>query len=129
MRSCLIMSNSLQPRGLWSARLLCPWDSPGRNIREGCHFLLQDIITTQGMNLGLPHCRQPLYLSCQGSPGVRKNRLKLTEEEETQKMTKDLQGSGFPCSIVTKECSNLTFVEGYIQTVHGWPAIGLKYLH
>ena len=22
-------------------RLLCPWDPPGKNIRVGCHFLLQ----------------------------------------------------------------------------------------
>ena len=23
------------------ARLLCPWDFPGKNTRVGCHFLLQ----------------------------------------------------------------------------------------
>ena len=35
----------------------------------GCHFLLQGIFPTQGLNLGLPHCRQTLYyLSYQGSP-------------------------------------------------------------
>ena len=27
--------------GLGSARLLCPWDSPGKNTGVGCHFLLQ----------------------------------------------------------------------------------------
>ena len=27
----------------------------------GCHFLLQKIFLTQGLNLGLPHCRQMLY--------------------------------------------------------------------
>ena len=36
-----VMSNSLQPYGPWPARLLCPWDSPGRNIGVGCHFLLK----------------------------------------------------------------------------------------
>ena len=25
-----VLSNSLQPHGLWPARLLCPWDSPGK---------------------------------------------------------------------------------------------------
>ena len=25
----------------WTARLLCPWDSPGMNTGVGCHFLLQ----------------------------------------------------------------------------------------
>ena len=49
-------------------RLLCPWDSPGKNTEVACHFLLQGIFPTQGSNLGLQHCRQMLYrLSHQGS--------------------------------------------------------------
>ena len=40
---------------------LCPWDSPGKNIGVGCHFLLQGIFPTQESNLGLLHCRQILY--------------------------------------------------------------------
>ena len=31
MLSCLVVSNSFRPQGLWPARLLCPWDSPGKN--------------------------------------------------------------------------------------------------
>ena len=27
----------------------------------GCHFLLQEIFLTHGLNPGLPHCRQTLY--------------------------------------------------------------------
>ena len=35
---------------------------------SGLPFLLQGIFPTQGLNLGLPHCRQMLYhLSYQGS--------------------------------------------------------------
>ena len=30
------------------ARLLCPWDFPGKNTGAGCHFLLQSIFLTQG---------------------------------------------------------------------------------
>ena len=41
--------------------LLCPWDSPGKNTELGCHALLQEIVSTQGLNLGLPLCRQILY--------------------------------------------------------------------
>ena len=49
-------------------RFLCPWDFPGKNTGVGCHFLLQEIFPTQGLNPGLPHCRQTLYrLSQQGS--------------------------------------------------------------
>ena len=48
---------------------LCPWDSLGKNTGVGCHCLLQGIFPSQGLNLGLPHCRQILYrLSHQGSP-------------------------------------------------------------
>ena len=57
------------------ARLLHPWDSPGKNNEVGCHFLLQRIFPTQGSNLGLPHCRQTLYhLSHQGSLNHKLNK-------------------------------------------------------
>ena len=53
----------------WSpTRLLCPWDFPGKNTGVGCHFLLPEIFPLQGLNPGLPHCRQRLYcLSYQGT--------------------------------------------------------------
>ena len=38
-----VMSASLWPHGLHSTRLLCLWNSPGKNTRVGCHFLLQGI--------------------------------------------------------------------------------------
>ena len=31
-------------------RLLCTWDSPGKNTEVGCHFLLQGILPTWGLN-------------------------------------------------------------------------------
>ena len=37
------------------------WDFPGKNSGVGCHFLLQRIFPIQGLNPGLPHCRQTLY--------------------------------------------------------------------
>ena len=60
------MSDSLWPHGLYS-----PWNSPGQNTGVGSLrlSLLQGIFPTQGLNLGLPHCRQTLYqLSHKGSP-------------------------------------------------------------
>ena len=36
-----VMSNSLRVHGLWLTRLLCPWNTPGKNIRVGSHSLLQ----------------------------------------------------------------------------------------
>ena len=50
------------------SRLLCPWGFPGKNIGVGSYFIFQGIFSTQGLNLGLPHCKQILCnLSHQGS--------------------------------------------------------------
>ena len=56
------MSNSLQPP--WTVactRLLCPLDFLGKSTGVGCHFFLQGIFPIQGLNPGLPYCRQTLY--------------------------------------------------------------------
>ena len=67
--SCSVMSDSLRPHGVEPTRLLCPLNFPGKNTGVGCHFLLQQIFPTQGLNPGLLHCRQVLYhLSQQESP-------------------------------------------------------------
>ena len=64
MRKVLVAQSCLT---LWDPvdcslpRLLCPWNSPGKNTGVGSHSLLQRIFLTQGSNLGLPHCRQILY--------------------------------------------------------------------
>ena len=62
--SCSVMSNSLQPHGVYS-----PWNSPGQNTGVGSLSLFQGIFPTQGSNPGLMHCRWILYqLSHKGSP-------------------------------------------------------------
>ena len=38
-----------------AARLLCPWNFPGKHTWAGCHFLLQGIFLTQGSNPCLLH--------------------------------------------------------------------------
>ena len=44
-----VMSDSLRPHGLYSPdRLLCPWDSPGKNTEVGCHALLQGTFLALG---------------------------------------------------------------------------------
>ena len=59
-----VVSNSLQPHGLYSA-----WNSPGQNTGVGSCSPLQGIIPTQGLNPGLLLCRRFLYqLSHEGSP-------------------------------------------------------------
>ena len=69
MLSCSVMPNSLQPRGLYPTRLLCPWDFSGKNAGVGCHFLLQGIFPNQGSNLHLLHWQvDSLLLSRLRSP-------------------------------------------------------------
>ena len=61
MLSCF---SHVQPHGLQPARLLCPWDSPGKNTGVGCHALFQGIFRIQGSNpslLQLLHCRRIPY--------------------------------------------------------------------
>ena len=36
-----VVPNSMRPQRWQPTRLLCPWDSPGKNTGVGCHFLLQ----------------------------------------------------------------------------------------
>ena len=36
------MSDSVEPHRRQPTRLLCPWDSLGKNTGVGCHFLLQE---------------------------------------------------------------------------------------
>ena len=36
-----VVSDSVRPHRQQPTRLLCPWDSPGKNTGVGCHFLLQ----------------------------------------------------------------------------------------
>ena len=63
-KSCPTLLN-----GLYSARLLYPWDFAGKSTGAGCHFLLQGIFPTQELNLGFPHIvgRRFYHLSHLGS--------------------------------------------------------------
>ena len=63
-RSC----PTLRPHGLQPVKLLCLWDSPGKNTGDGCLSLFQGIFTIQGLNPGLRNCKLiPYHLSYQGS--------------------------------------------------------------
>ena len=64
--SCSVVSDSLRSHELYS-----PWNSLGQNTGVGSLPFLQGIFLTQGLNPGLPHCRQILYLlSHKGSPRI-----------------------------------------------------------
>ena len=46
--------------GLYPSRFLCSWSFPVKNTGVCSHFLFQGIFLTQGLNPGVPHCRQTL---------------------------------------------------------------------
>ena len=48
-----VMCSALRPHRLQPSSLLCPWNFPGKNTGQGCHFLLQKIFPAQGSNLCL----------------------------------------------------------------------------
>ena len=73
-QSCLTLLTS---RTVAHRRLLCSWNSPGKNTGVGCHFPLQGIFPSQYLNLCLLHHSRILYqLSHQGNPWY------LGQEEE-----------------------------------------------
>ena len=53
------------PTGLEPTRLLCPWDSPGKNAGVDCHALLQGVFPSQGSN---PHLLCLLHWQACSSP-------------------------------------------------------------
>ena len=62
------MSNSVRPHSRQPTRLLHPWESPGKNTRVGCHFLLQcmhacDVASIVSDSVW-PHGQQPTRLLC-----------------------------------------------------------------
>ena len=56
---CSVMSSSLRPHGLWPARLLCPWDSPGMNTGVDCNAGDLDSIPGLGRSPGERRDWQP----------------------------------------------------------------------
>ena len=51
LEAIMDVSHSVISNSLRSPRLCYPWNSPGKNTGVGCHFLLQGIFPTEGLNL------------------------------------------------------------------------------
>ena len=87
VQSCL----TLWLHGLQSARLLCAWDSPGKNTGVGCRFLLQGIFLTQWLNPHLLHWQADSFTTePSGEPftGIvlsKRNRTKKRMNEKREK--------------------------------------------
>ena len=91
-------------------------DSPGKNTRVGCHFLLQGLFPTQGSNPGLPHFRRILYhLSHQGSPRILEWLAYpfSKESSQTRNWTRSLalQADSLPAELLGKPGAPLSGVK------------------
>ena len=64
-----VVSNSVQPHRQQPTRLPRPWDSPGKNTGEGCHFLLQcmKVKSEDEVTQSCPTRRNPMDCSPPGS--------------------------------------------------------------
>ena len=66
---CLVAGHVQLLRAHGASRLLSLWDSSAKNTRVNCHFFLQEIFPTQGLNPHFLHWQtDSLLLSHQGSP-------------------------------------------------------------
>ena len=63
------MSNSVRSHTRQPSRLLCPWDSPGKNTGVGCHFLLQCMKVKSESEIAqlCPTLSEPMDCSLPGS--------------------------------------------------------------
>ena len=83
-KSCLTL---LQPHQLQPARLLYPWNSPGKNTGVGCYYIFQVIFLTQGLNPSLLHWQSDsLPLSHRESPNAVYHLVKLETTAATLNM-------------------------------------------
>ena len=84
VRVYAVMFDPLRLCGLQPARLLCPWDSPGKNTGAGCHSFLQGIFPAQGSNPGSALQWIPYQLSHQGSSLFLKSKIEETNYRLSQ---------------------------------------------
>ena len=63
------MSDSVRPHRRQPIRLLCPWDSPGKNTGVGCHVLLQciKVKSERDVTQSCPTLSDPMDCSLPGS--------------------------------------------------------------
>ena len=110
-----VVSDSLRPHGLWPTRLLCPWDSPGKNTGVGCHFLLQcmKLKSESEVAQSCPTLSDPMDCSLPGSMGFSRQEhwsgvplpspILYTNNEKTKREIKET----IPFTIATKRIKYL----------------------
>ena len=115
-QSCLTLCD-LMDTTLHQAPLSMGFSNKSTGV--GCHFLLQGIFPTQGLNPGLLHCRQTLYsLSYQGNPCRLYGRADgvLLQEDLCQHTTPPKTTAAMPLTPATANS-----IESYHKTLANFP--------
>ena len=143
------MSDPVQPHRWQPTRLPCPWDSPGKNIGVGCHFLLQcrKVKSESEVAQSCPTLSDPMDCSLPGSSihGIFQARVlewgaiafsdlpTTTEQIDLWSMFHNLNNSfnmvmSFPTLHDPKDCSPPgSFTHGIFQArVLEWAAIAFS---
>ena len=109
-------------------RSYSPWNSPGLNTGAGSHSLFQRIFPSQGLNPGLPHCRQILYqVSHQGSLRILESESEVAQSCPTlcDPMDCSLSGSSvhgiFQARVL--EWITISFSRGFFPTQEENPGL------
>ena len=116
--ACLLVSNSLWPHGLWPARLLWPWDSPGKHTGVGCHFPSSGNLPNPGI--------KPTSLS---SPALQVDSLSLSHLESPLRFSISISRWDFQVLSSTESQSTpqgsfyITFQQGLISTRESHPGV------
>ena len=86
-------------------RLLCPWDSPGKNAGVGCHTLLRGSFLTQGSKLRLLWLLHHRQILCHWATGEAPIRAYCMPDPESgsggmKKIRRHAMGSCSGCTIL-----------------------------
>ena len=113
-QSCLTLCDHMDCS---PTRLLCAWDSPGKNSEVACHSLLQGAFWTQGLNSGLLHWRQIVLPSePQGKPLRLFTHFKFLYSANSNKIRQSLPLFSFIKHFTS--FNNFCFVFSHLQDIY-----------
>ena len=102
-----VVSDSVRPHRRQPTRLLCPWDSPGKNAGVGCHFLLQCMKVESESEVSLSRVRflaTPWTADFQAPPSMGFSRQEYWSGVPLPSPKKDLGKGNFnKCSFIKKK--------------------------
>ena len=106
------MSDSVRPHRRQPSRLPRPWDSPGKNTRVGCHFLLQcmKVKSESEVAQSCPTLRDPMDCSLPGPSTYGIFQARILEEGSHLKREESMTSSVFPIYVADRSTGPRTLL-------------------